>query len=62
MIKKIGKLIKHVVLAFLLLYGLNCLISSLHIYIPINIYTVGVVSFLGVPGLASLIILFFVVK
>ena len=59
MIKKIGKLIKHVVLAFLLLYGLNC---SLHIYIPINIYTVGVVSFLGVPGLASLIILFFVVK
>ncbi len=62
MIKKISKLFKNIVLAFLLLYGLNYLISSLHIYIPINFVTVGLVTFLGLPGLASLIIMFFIVK
>ena len=45
-----------------MLYGLNYFISSLQIYIPINVITVGVVSLLGVPGLSSLIILYFIVK
>ena len=62
MVKKFKFLIKKIVMAFLLLYGLNYFISSLHIYIPINIFTVGIVSFLGIPGLSSLIILFFIVK
>ena len=53
MLKKLRKLLKHVVLAFLILYGLNYLISSIHIYIPINYITVGI---------ASLIIMFFIVK
>lgn len=62
MIKKIYAVLKKVVFAFLLLYGLNYFISSLHIYIPINLITVGIVSFLGLPGLSSLIILYFIVK
>ena len=62
MIKKISAILKKVVFAFLLLYGLNYFISSLHIYIPINVITVGVVTLLGIPGLSSLIILFFIVK
>jgi len=62
MIKKITVILRKVVVSFLLLYGLNYFISSLHIYIPINLFTVGLVSFLGIPGLSSLIILFFIVK
>ncbi len=62
MLKKVGILLKKIVVAFVLLYGLNYFISSLHIYIPINLFTVGIVSFLGIPGLSSLIILFFIVK
>ncbi len=62
MLKKLGKLLRNIVLAFLLLYGLNYLVSSLHVYIPINVFTVGITTLLGLPGLASLIILFFIVK
>ncbi len=62
MLKKIYAVIKKIVFAFLMLYGLNYFISSLQIYIPINLITVGVVSLLGVPGLSSLIILYFIVK
>ncbi len=62
MVKKIVKLFKQVVFAFLLLYGLNYLVSSLHVYIPINLFTLGITTFLGLPGLASLIIMFFIVK
>lgn len=62
MLKKIAIVLKKIVLAFLMLYGLNYFISSLQIYIPINIITVSIVSLLGVPGLSSLIILYFIVK
>ncbi len=62
MLKKIYAILKKVVFAFLLLYGLNYFISSLKIYIPINVITVGIVSFLGIPGLSALIILYFIVK
>ncbi len=62
MLKKIYVVIKKIVFAFLMLYGLNYFISSLQIYIPINVITVGVVSLLGIPGLSSLIILYFIVK
>ncbi len=62
MIKKIIAGLKKVVVSFLLLYGMNYFISSLQIYIPINLITVGIVTLLGIPGLSSLIILFFIVK
>ena len=62
MLKKIYAVIKKIVFAFLMLYGLNYFISSLQIYIPINVITVGVVSLLGIPGLSSLIILYFIAK
>ncbi len=60
--KKMFFWLKKVVMAFLFLYGLNYFLSSLKIYIPINIFTTLVVTFLGIPGLFSLIILFFIVK
>ena len=62
MIKKVAMVLKKIVLSFLMLYSLNYFISSLQICIPINLITVGIVTLLGVPGLSSLIILYFIVK
>lgn len=62
MLKKIIVVVKKVIFAFLLLYGLNLCINSLNIVIPINLFTLGTVSVLGVPGLVSLITLFFMTK
>jgi len=61
MIKKIAKIVKKIVIAFLILYAFNMLVSSMNIYIPINVITVGVTTILGFPGLICLIILFFLV-
>ena len=60
--KKLINILRKVVWAFLLLYGLNYFISSLNIYIPINFITISIVTLLGLPGLSALIILFFIVK
>lgn len=61
MIKKLVSVLKKIVAAFLILYGFNLLVSSISIYIPINFITLGVVSILGIPGLLSLVVLFFIV-
>ena len=60
--KKIYTVVRKIVLAFLMLFFFIYFLSSLSIYIPINLVTVGIVTFLGIPGLSSLIILFFIVK
>ncbi len=62
MMKKVVSLLKKVIFAFLLLYGLNLCINSLNVVIPINVFTLGTVTVLGVPGLVSLITLFFMTK
>ncbi len=62
MIKKFISLVKKVIFSFLLLYGLNICINSLNVVIPINVFTLGTVTCLGVPGLVSLITLFFMTK
>ena len=62
MIKKIVSLIKKVVFAFLVLYGLNLFVNSFNVMIPINVFTIGTVTFLGVPGLVSLVVMFFMTK
>ena len=60
MLTLLKKIVRKVVFAFVILYGLNVMISSMNIFIPINIYTLSVVSLLGVPGLLSLISIFFI--
>lgn len=44
----------HVVIAAFLLYGIQLLSVYTGLELPINIYTVGTVSVLGVPGLMLL--------
>ena len=62
MIKKIINAGRKIVIAFLILYGFNLLVSSINIFIPINVITLGTVSCLGVPCLLSLIAMFFILK
>ncbi|WP_040950561.1 pro-sigmaK processing inhibitor BofA family protein [Gorillibacterium massiliense] len=45
----------HIVVAALLLYGVNRFGVAHHFHLPINGGTVAVVGFLGVPGLALLV-------
>jgi len=61
MIKMIINVVKKIVIGIFILYGFNLLVSSINIIIPINYITVGTVSFLGIPGLLSLVLLFFLV-
>ena len=62
MIKMIIDVLKKIVIGFFILYGFNLFVSSINIFIPINVITVGTVAVLGIPGLLSLIALFFIVK
>ena len=55
MIKKIILwLIKRVTFAFLIIYGLDLLLKGFNIFVPINYYTVIIVTLLGFPGLILL--------
>lgn len=57
MIKKLLFLVKKVILSFFVLYGFNVIASNFDIVIPINVITIGLVSFLGFPALFSLVLL-----
>ena len=59
---KLGYLLKKVVFAFGILYGINVLLKNVGIYVPINLITLIVTTFLGVPGLISLFAIFYLFK
>lgn len=59
--KIIVKFIKKIIMAFLVLYGINMILSGVNFYIPINLITVGVLTLLGVPGMLGLIAVMFIV-
>jgi len=55
--KVILKLVKKIIFSFCLLFGLNVVIKSLGIIIPINVLNVLLVTFLGVPGLIGILLI-----
>jgi len=59
---KLGIFLKRIVFAFGVIYGVDVLLKKVGIYIPINFITVGITSFLGVPGLLSLFILQWIIS
>lgn len=61
MIKIILKIVKRIIMSIFLLYGLNLLINSLDIIIPINFITISSVSILGIPALLTLVVLYFLI-
>ena len=56
-IKFIVRIIRRIIFSFMLLFGLNVMIKSMGIIIPINIINVIFISILGVPGLVVLLII-----
>jgi len=59
MLKKIFKLIQRVVVSLLLLYTYNVFAVSYNMIIPINLFTLGMLFLFDIPGLLSLIFIFF---
>ena len=61
MINKLWKLLKKVIFAFGLIYGVDVILKNVGIYIPINYITISITSILGVPGLLSLFAIFYII-
>lgn len=59
---KLGTILKKITFAFGIIYGINVVLKNTGIYIPINIITLGIASFLGVPGLLSIFAIFFIIN
>ncbi len=55
--KIIMMLIKKIVLALFMLYSINIIINNFGIIIPINIYTIIIVSILGIPSIFGFLFL-----
>ena len=55
MLKFIFKIIKRIIISFFLLYAYNLLVQPIGLIIPINVFTVGALTILGVPALLALI-------
>jgi len=53
--KQIIKFIKKTIFAFGLLYGFNIIMGNLGMFLPLNIYTIGITALLGFPGLFLLV-------
>ena len=62
MIKFVVRFFKKIIMAFIILYGLNVMFSGFNFYIPLNIITIGAVSLLGAPGVLGLVAMFFILK
>ena len=53
--KHIFNFIKKIILSAVILYGFNLIAAPLNIIVPINIFTVGIILLLGMPGLACMV-------
>ena len=51
------KIIKKICVGMITIYSFNMLFGLLNIIIPINLYTIFVSTFLGVPGNFALVVL-----
>lgn len=56
--KKIIKVLRKILLSFILLYTYNVIAVSYNLVIPINIFTLGITTLLDAPGLIMLAIIF----
>lgn len=61
MINKLIKIVRKICMAFIMLYGLNLILSSANIFVPINLITIILVTFLGSPGIIGLVITYFLI-
>jgi hypothetical protein len=59
--KSIFKIVKKLCLGIFGIYSVNVLFSLVNVVIPINIYTLGMSSFLGIFGIMSVIVMKFII-
>ncbi len=55
--KKIWQCLKKIIISAFILYGYNLIAARFNLVIPINVITIGAVSFLGFPMLFVLVLL-----
>lgn len=56
MMKNILGIVKKLILSFVILYTYNLIAVNFNMVIPINIITIGLITFLGTPSLLALIL------
>jgi len=54
----IKKIIKRLIFSFVILYTVGMVLNFLNIFVPINLFSLLVVSFLGFPGMISLVMVY----
>lgn len=60
--KFLGIPLKRIIFAFSIIYGINIMLKNVGINIPLNVLTVSITSFLGIPGLLSIFAIFFIIQ
>lgn len=55
--KIIKKVLKRLIFSFFLLYGYNNIMMSINMDIPINIYTLALITVFGVPYLVIFVLI-----
>ena len=48
--------VKKIILSAVILYGYNLIAVNFNMIIPINVYTLGFITFLGSPALIALVL------
>lgn len=61
MLKKVLKIVKKIIISIVLLYSLNLVLQPINVNIPINIINIGLITFLGIPALISLIMILVII-
>ena len=56
MVKKLFYLVKKIILGLLLIYAYNKMALPLNVFIPMNIFTILLVTFFGLPSILMLIL------
>lgn len=54
--QKLFKILRNLILAPFIIYIYNLIAQPLNLIIPINLFTVLFVTFLGIPGLITLLV------
>jgi len=57
MLKKIFKFIQKMIVSAFILYSYNVIASPLNLIVPINLFTILILTILGLPALFGLIII-----
>lgn len=56
MVKKIFMIIKRLIVAVLFIYAFNNMAMSLNLFIPMNIFTILLVTICGVPSIIMMVL------